>query len=161
MIHDTHDVIVSGSGGAGSTAATTAAGMGKRVALIDADPQGSALDWSQQRAREGLPRLFGVVGLARDHLHREAPERPRDADQVDIAGPPQAARRARARVAGGPPPARPPAPDPGHVGTAAPGPDPRRRPPRAIAPLIARRVRFGFATREPRSGTAIRCAGRA
>lgn len=29
--------------------------QGKRVTLIDADPQGSALDWSQQRAREGLP----------------------------------------------------------------------------------------------------------
>ena len=26
---------------------------GKRVTLIDADPQGSALDWSEQRAREG------------------------------------------------------------------------------------------------------------
>jgi chromosome partitioning protein len=37
-------------------------------------PAGSALDWSQQRSREGLPRLFGVVGLARDTLHREAPE---------------------------------------------------------------------------------------
>ena len=39
---------------------------GKRVTVIDADPQGSALDWSQQRAREGLPRAFGTVGLARD-----------------------------------------------------------------------------------------------
>jgi chromosome partitioning protein len=38
---------------------------GKRVTLIDANPQGSALDWSEQRAREGLPRLFGVIGLAR------------------------------------------------------------------------------------------------
>src|SRR3546814_7071977 len=47
---------------------------GQRVTLIDADPQGSALDWSQQRSREGLERLFGVVGLARDTLHREAPE---------------------------------------------------------------------------------------
>ncbi len=28
------------------------AGKGKRVTLVDADPQGSALDWSQQRARE-------------------------------------------------------------------------------------------------------------
>jgi cellulose biosynthesis protein BcsQ len=28
--------------------------QGKRVTLIDADPQGSALDWSQQRSREGL-----------------------------------------------------------------------------------------------------------
>ena len=42
------------------------AGRGKRVTLVDADPQGSALDWSQQRAREHAPRLFGVVGLARD-----------------------------------------------------------------------------------------------
>ncbi len=53
---------------------------GKRVTLIDADPQGSALDWSQQRSRDGTPRLFGVVGLARDTLHREAPELARDAD---------------------------------------------------------------------------------
>jgi chromosome partitioning protein len=67
------------------------AGQGRRVILIDADPQGSALDWSQQRAREGLPRLFGVVGLARDTLHREAPELARDADHVVIDGPPRVA----------------------------------------------------------------------
>ena len=48
--------------------------QGKRVTLIDADPQGSALDWSEQRATEGVRRLFGVIGLARDTLHREAPE---------------------------------------------------------------------------------------
>jgi cellulose biosynthesis protein BcsQ len=59
-----------------------------RVTLIDADPQGSALDWSQQRARERSPRLFGVVGLARDTLHREAPELARDVDHVVIDGPP-------------------------------------------------------------------------
>ena len=64
---------------------------GKRVVLIDADPQGSALDWSQQRSREGLPRLFGVVALARDTLHREAPELARDADHVVIDGPPRIA----------------------------------------------------------------------
>ena len=64
---------------------------GKRVTLIDADPQGSALDWSQQRAREALPRLFGVVGLARDTLHREAPELARDADHIVIDGPPRVA----------------------------------------------------------------------
>jgi chromosome partitioning protein len=65
--------------------------QGKRVTLIDADPQGSALDWSEQRAREGLPRLFGVIGLARDTLHREAPELARDADHVVIDGPPRVA----------------------------------------------------------------------
>ena len=64
---------------------------GSRVTLIDADPQGSALDWSQQRSREGLPRLFGVVGLARDTLHREAPELARDVDHVVIDGPPRVA----------------------------------------------------------------------
>jgi len=64
---------------------------GHRVTLIDADPQGSALDWSQQRARESLPRLFGVVGLARDTLHREAPEIARDVDHVIIDGPPRVA----------------------------------------------------------------------
>jgi chromosome partitioning protein len=67
------------------------AARGKRVTLIDADPQGSALDWSQQRAREALPRLFGVVGLARDTLHREAPELARDVDHVVIDGPPRVA----------------------------------------------------------------------
>ena len=64
---------------------------GQRVTLIAADPQGSALDWSQQRGREGLERLFGVVGLARDTLHREAPELARDVDHVVIDGPPRVA----------------------------------------------------------------------
>jgi len=64
---------------------------GKRVTLIDADPQGSALDWSQQRARERCPRLFGVFGVARDTLHQEAPELARDVDHVVIDGPPRVA----------------------------------------------------------------------
>jgi chromosome partitioning protein len=64
---------------------------GHRVTLIDADPQGSALDWSQQRARANMPRLFTVIGLARDTLHREAPELARDADHVVIDGPPRVA----------------------------------------------------------------------
>ncbi len=64
---------------------------GKRVTLIYADPQGSALDWSQQRSREGLPRAFRVVGLARDTLHREAAELARDIDHVVIDGPPRVA----------------------------------------------------------------------
>ena len=34
------------------------AAEGKRVILIDADPQGSALDWSERRSDEGLPRLL-------------------------------------------------------------------------------------------------------
>ena len=74
------------------------ASRGRRVLLIDADPQGSALDWSQQRAREGLPRLFGVIGLARDTLHSEAPELARDADHVVIDGPPRVASLMRSAL---------------------------------------------------------------
>jgi chromosome partitioning protein len=62
------------------------AARGKRVVVIDADLQGSALDWSEQRAREGLPRLFGVLGLARDTLHLEAPEIARNVNHVLIDG---------------------------------------------------------------------------
>jgi chromosome partitioning protein len=62
---------------------------GRRVVVIDADPQGSALDWSEQRAREGLPRLFGVLGLARDTLHVEAPAIARGVHHVLIDGSPR------------------------------------------------------------------------
>lgn len=72
--------------------------QGRRVTLIDADPQGSALDWSEQRAREGLPRLFGIIGLPRDTLHREAPELARDADHIVIDGPPRVAALMRSAL---------------------------------------------------------------
>jgi chromosome partitioning protein len=65
--------------------------QGKRITLIDADPQGSALDWSEQRARCRFDRLFGVIGLARDTLHREAPELARHSDHIVIDGPPRVA----------------------------------------------------------------------
>ncbi|BBB96473.1 MULTISPECIES: ParA family partition ATPase [Bradyrhizobium] len=71
---------------------------GKRVTLIDADPQSSALDWSKQRARENVARLFGVVGLTRDTLHRDAPEIARTADHVVIDGPPRAAGLTRSAL---------------------------------------------------------------
>lgn len=74
------------------------AAQGRRVLVVDADPQGSALDWSEQRGREGLARLFGVVGLARDMLHRELPEVARGYDRVVIDGPPRVAGIARSAL---------------------------------------------------------------
>ncbi len=58
--------------------------QGRRVRLIDADPQDSALDWSEQRTREGLPVLFRVVGIECETLHREAPAIARRVDHVVI-----------------------------------------------------------------------------
>ena len=71
---------------------------GARVTLVDADPQGSALDWAAQRAREGVPRLFGVLGLPRDTLHHEAPGIARSADYVVIDGPPRVAALMRSAL---------------------------------------------------------------
>ncbi|MBI1685180.1 ParA family partition ATPase [Caulobacter hibisci] len=67
------------------------AAQGRRVTLLDADPQASALDWAQARSHAGLPRAFGVVGLPRETLHLEAPEMARGADHVIIDGPPRVA----------------------------------------------------------------------
>ena len=74
------------------------AGRGKRVVVVDADPQGSALDWSEQRAREGVARLFGVVGLPRETLHRELPAIAADADHVVVDGAPRIAGVARSAL---------------------------------------------------------------
>jgi chromosome partitioning protein len=74
------------------------AAQGRRVRLIDADPQGSALDWAQQREHEGLPRLFGVIGLARETLHREAAELAQGVDHLVIDGPPRVAALMRSAL---------------------------------------------------------------
>lgn len=52
-------------GGVGKTTlATHIAGelamRGLHVILLDADPQGSSLDWTQRRSQQGLPRLFSA-----------------------------------------------------------------------------------------------------
>ena len=90
-------------GGVGKTTlATHLAGeftrSGQSAVVIDADPQGSALDWSQRRSQTGLPRLFGVVGLARETLHLEAPEIARTVDHVVIDGPPRVTALARSAL---------------------------------------------------------------
>src|SRR5205823_3429740 len=66
--------------------------------VIDADPQGSALDWSQRRKEATYPRLFGVIGLARETLHLEAPAIARNTDFVIIDGPPRVTALARSAL---------------------------------------------------------------
>jgi chromosome partitioning protein len=95
--------VLNQKGGAGKTTlATHLAGelamTGSRVTLLDADPQGSALDWAQRRLQSGDERLYGVFGLARDSLHQEAPQIALQADYVVIDGPPRVAALARSAL---------------------------------------------------------------
>lgn len=62
-------------GGVGKTTLATniaaaLAQAGKKILFIDADQQGSGLDWSA--ARQG-DALFPVVGIPKDTLHRQVP----------------------------------------------------------------------------------------
>jgi len=74
------------------------ADQGRRVTVLDADPQASALDWAQARHHAGLPRAFGVVGLPRDTLHHEAADLARGVDHLVIDGPPRVAALMRSAL---------------------------------------------------------------
>ncbi len=67
----------------------------KRVLLIDADPQGSALDWAA--ARRGTS-LFPVAGLPRASIHKELPQLADGFDAVIIDGPPRVYDVARSAI---------------------------------------------------------------
>src|SRR5258708_5918153 len=92
--------VLSQKGGVGKSTisinlAATFARRGKRVILVDADPQGSSMAWSS--ARDAEP-LFPVVGMAKPTLHKDLPEIARDYDFVVIDGAPRVNDLGRAAI---------------------------------------------------------------
>jgi len=87
-------------GGVGKTTlsvnlAAALALSGRRTLLVDADPQGSALDW--QSARQG-ETLFPVVGMAKPTVHKDVPVLAAAYDHVVIDGPPRANDLAKSAI---------------------------------------------------------------
>ena len=66
------------------------------VLLVDADPQGSALDWKAQRMVDGK---FPVIGLPKPTLHREVSAFEQHYDWIVIDGPPRGNELAKSAVA--------------------------------------------------------------
>ncbi len=92
--------VLNQKGGVGKTTlsvniAAALARTGQRVLLIDADPQGSALDWAA--AREGAP-LFAVVGLPKPSIHKELSVVGEGYDHIVIDGPPRVTDLARSAI---------------------------------------------------------------
>jgi chromosome partitioning protein len=94
--------VLNQKGGVGKTTlavhiATALAQHGPRVLLVDADQQGSALDWSASRDANSSP-LFPVIGLPKKSLHREIPSLAEDYKYVIIDGPPRVNDVARSAI---------------------------------------------------------------
>lgn len=66
-----------------------------RVMLVDADPQGSALDWAASRKNDPL---FPVAGLPKASIHKELPGLAKGFGMVLIDGPPRVYDVARSAI---------------------------------------------------------------
>jgi len=65
------------------------------VLLVDADPQQSALSWSEVRENK-LP--FAVIGMAKKSLHRDLPAIGKNYKHIIIDGPPRVTELARSCI---------------------------------------------------------------
>jgi chromosome partitioning protein len=84
--------VLNQKGGTGKTSIALHIGMswvrqGVSVVVVDADPQGTALDWSE--ARDALEPRLPVIGLPKPTLHREIPGIAAGYGHVIIDGPPK------------------------------------------------------------------------
>jgi chromosome partitioning protein len=92
--------LINQKGGVGKTTlsislAAALAGSKRRVLLVDADPQGSALDWVAVRGEDGP---FAAVGIPKPILHLELPRMAKDFNAIVIDGPPRIYEVARSAV---------------------------------------------------------------
>lgn len=92
--------ILNQKGGVGKTTltlhlATAFSLMGKKVMVVDADPQGSSLDWSASRTTDAL---FPVIGLPKPNLHKAIQEHISAYDIILVDGPPRVNELARSAI---------------------------------------------------------------
>ena len=88
-------------GGVGKTTlalhVAAALAQSSRVLVVDADPQGSALDWAAARSKD--PVAFPVIGLPKSNLHKQIPSIGRDYQWVIVDGPPRVNEISKAAIA--------------------------------------------------------------
>lgn len=92
--------VINQKGGVGKTTlsislAAALSGRKMRVLLVDADPQGSALDWVAVRG-DNVP--FASIGMPKPILHQELPKMAKNYDAIVIDGAPRIYEVARSAV---------------------------------------------------------------